>query len=352
MSESSLVLSEVHGPVGHIILNRPEALNSLNLEMVRAMHGQLAQWAEDEAIKAVILRGNGERAFCAGGDIRSLYDSFLAEDGMYVDFFVEEYALDEFIHNYPKPFIALMHGYVLGGGMGLVQGASVRVVSEKARLGMPEVGIGYFPDVGGSYFLPRLPHKFGYWMGITGQHVNAADSLAVELADVFISSHNFAAFSQALAQADWSQGSAEAVVSQVVEDFAEPLPEDVKETVHLPLIKKHFGHSSVQQIVASLEAEEEQKAWAQNTLKVMRSRSPLAMAVTLSLLRHGESLTLRQCFDLEIHLDKQWFSKGNIMEGVRALIVDKDKNPQWEPATIEEVEDAQVAAFFSDFTPQ
>src|SRR5690625_3907457 len=152
MTQTNLVLTETHGAVGHLVLNRPEALNSLNLEMVRAMQQQLNAWAEDDAIKAVVLRANGDRAFCAGGDIRSLYDSYFADDGMYVDFFKEEYALDEFIHQYPKPFIALMHGYVLGGGMGLVQGASVRIVSEKARLGMPEVAIGYFPDVGGSYF--------------------------------------------------------------------------------------------------------------------------------------------------------------------------------------------------------
>lgn len=352
MTQTNLVLTETHGAVGHLILNRPEALNSLNLEMVRAMQQQLSAWAEDDGIKAVVLRANGERAFCAGGDIRSLYDSYLADDGMYVDFFEEEYALDECIHQYPKPFIALMHGYVLGGGMGLVQGASVRVVSEKARLGMPEVAIGYFPDVGGSYFLPRLPHSFGYWMGVTGQHINAADSLAVELADEFMSTANFAAFCDALAAANWEQGSAEEVVSQVVNDFAETFPEDVQESVRLAAIKKHFSHSTLREVVASLEAETEQQDWAQDTLKVMHSRSPLAMSVTLSLLRHGANLNLNQCFALELHLDKQWFSQGNIVEGVRALIVDKDKNPQWEPATIAAVTDEQVAAFFSDFNPQ
>lgn len=351
MTNTDLVLTEVQGAVGHLILNRPDALNSLNLEMVRALQQQLTAWATDDAIKAVVLRANGERAFCAGGDIRSLYDSHLADDGMYVDFFEEEYALDEFIHEYPKPFIALMHGYVLGGGMGLVQGASVRIVSEKARLGMPEVAIGYFPDVGGSYFLPRLPHSFGFWMGLTGQHINAADSLAMELADVFISTVNFASFCDELAAADWEQGTAHEVVSQVVDDFSETFPEDVKDSVHLPAIKKHFSHSTLHEVVASLEADTENQEWAQNTLQVMRTRSPLAMAVTLSLLRHGATLTLSQCFALELHLDKQWFDKGNIVEGVRALIVDKDKNPQWQPATIEAVDNQQVATFFSAFDP-
>lgn len=352
MTQTELVLAEVQGSVGHLILNRPDALNSLNLEMVRALQKQLTAWAVDDTIKAVVLRANGERAFCAGGDIRSLYDSYLAKDDRYVAFFEEEYALDLFIHEYPKPFIALMHGYVLGGGMGLVQGASVRIVSEKARLGMPEVAIGYFPDVGGSYFLPRLPHRFGYWMGITGQHVNAADSLAMELADVFISQHSFVDLLEALAQANWETGSAEEVVSNIIDDFAETLPEDIEVAQRAIQINQHFRHASLTEILASLATETEHKTWAQNTIDLIRSRSPLATAVTLSLLRHGERLSLPQCFALEIHLDKQWFSKGNIMEGVRALIVDKDKNPQWQPATIEAVEDSQVAAFFTGFQPE
>src|SRR5699024_9917981 len=153
--------------------------------------------------------------------------------------------------------------------------------------GMPEVAIGYFPDVGGSYFLPRLPHNFGYWMGVTGQHINAADSLAVELADEFMSAANFPAFCDALAAADWEQGSAEEVVSQVVSDFAETFPEDVEESVHAVVIKKHFSHSTLHEVVASLEAETEQREWAQNTLNLMRTRSRLAIAVTRSEERRG-----------------------------------------------------------------
>jgi len=345
---SNFILTEVHQQVGHLILNRADSLNSLNLDMVRDLQQHLDAWAADDNIKAVVLRANGERAFCAGGDIRSLYDSHAVNDGMYVTFFEEEYALDQFIHEYPKPIIALMHGYVLGGGMGLVQGADFRIVSEKARLGMPEVAIGYFPDVGGSYFLPRLPHHFGFWMGVTGQHINAADSLAVGLADHYMSTDKFADFLSALSAADWSKP-AQKVVAEVVANFAEAAPSDTQQAQQQALIEKHFSLASIPAIIASLESETEAQEWAQNTIDTMRSRSPLAMALTLAMLQKGATLSLSDCFALELHLDKQWFDKGDIVEGVRALIVDKDKNPQWQPASIEAVSEEQIAAFFADF---
>lgn len=345
---SDLILTEVHQQVGHLILNRPDALNSLNLDMVRALQQHLDAWAKDDNIKAVVLRAEGERAFCAGGDIRSLYDSHLANDGMYVTFFEEEYALDQYIHEYPKPFIALMHGYVLGGGMGLVQGASVRIVSERTRLGMPEVAIGYFPDVGGSYFLPRLPQHFGFWMGVTGQHINAADSLAVGLADYYLNTAKFDAFLAALSAADWA-GDAHEIVARIVAEHAESAPTDTEHAEQLALISKHFNQATVADIIASLENETEAAEWAQANMNVMRSRSPLAMATTLTMLHTGAKLSLSECFALELHLDRQWFSKGNIVEGVRALIVDKDKNPQWDPPTIEAIDEEQVAEFFVGF---
>lgn len=159
------VLAEVRNHIGHLTLNRPAGLNAITLDMVRLLQQQLDAWATDANVHAVVLRGAGEKAFCAGGDIRSLYDSFKSGDTLHEDFFVEEYALDLTIHHYRKPVLALMDGFVLGGGMGLVQGADLRVVTEKSRLAMPEVAIGYFPDVGGSYFLPRIPGELGIYLG-------------------------------------------------------------------------------------------------------------------------------------------------------------------------------------------
>ena len=182
------VLAEVRNHIGHLTLNRPAGLNALTLDMVRTLQRQLDAWAQDPQVHAVVLRGAGEKAFCAGGDIRSLYDSFKNGDTLHQDFFVEEYALDLAIHHYRKPVLALMDGFVLGGGMGLVQGADLRVVTEKSRLAMPEVGIGYFPDVGGSYFLPRIPGELGIYLGVSGVQIRAADALYCGLADWYLDS--------------------------------------------------------------------------------------------------------------------------------------------------------------------
>ena len=186
------VLAEVRNHIGHLTLNRPAGLNAITLQMVRSLSAQLQAWAEDPQVYAVVLRGAGDKAFCAGGDIRSLYDSFKNGDTLHQDFFVEEYALDLAIHHYRKPVVALMDGFVLGGGMGLVQGADLRVVTERSRLAMPEVAIGYFPDVGGSYFLPRIPGELGIYLGVTGVQIRAADALYCGLADWYLESNKLA----------------------------------------------------------------------------------------------------------------------------------------------------------------
>lgn len=197
-SSQDSVLAEVRNHIGHLTLNRPAGLNAITLDMVRSLSAHLRAWAEDAQVHAVVLRGAGEKAFCAGGDIRSLYDSFKGGDTLHEDFFVEEYALDLAIHHYRKPVLALMDGFVLGGGMGLVQGADLRVVTERSRLAMPEVAIGYFPDVGGSYFLPRIPGELGIYLGVTGVQIRAADALYCGLADWYLDSARLAELDQKL----------------------------------------------------------------------------------------------------------------------------------------------------------
>ena len=343
------VLIEVRNRVGYLTLNRPAGLNAVTLEMVRMLHCQLQQWADDQDVVAVVLRGAGEKAFCAGGDIRSLYDSYKSGDSLHREFFEEEYALDQYIHAYIKPLMALMNGFVLGGGMGLVQGASLRVISERTRMGMPEVGIGYFPDVGGSYFLSRLPNNLGIYMGLTGNHVNAADALYAGLADYSVPHEQFAELERCLDQQDWSMPPLQALTNLLVSMGCTELP-DAPFKALFPAIEKHFAHDSVAAIRQALAAEEhpEYRDWAAETLKVIDSRSPLSVSVTLEMLRRGRTLSLADCFAMELHLDRQWFDKGDIIEGVRALIVDKDKNPRWNPPTLEEVTPARVAAFFAD----
>ncbi|MER2100230.1 MAG: enoyl-CoA hydratase/isomerase family protein, partial [Pseudomonas qingdaonensis] len=199
------VLATVRNHVGHLTLNRPAGLNALTLPMVRQLQQQLDAWAVDPQVHAVVLRGEGPKGFCAGGDIRSLHDSFKAGDSLHRDFFVEEYALDLCIHHYRKPIVALMDGFTLGGGMGLAQGAELRVVTERSRLAMPETGIGYFPDVGGSYFLSRIPGELGTYLGVSGVQIQAADALYCGLADWHIDSARLSTLDERLNTLKWSE---------------------------------------------------------------------------------------------------------------------------------------------------
>lgn len=351
MSESS-VLAEVRNQVGHLTLNRPADLNAVDLEMVRKLQQQLEAWQEDDAVRVVVLRATGERAFCAGGDIRGMHESFNAGDGEYLVFFEEEYALDLLIHTYPKPFLALMDGFVLGGGMGLAQGASHRVLSEHARMGMPETAIGYFPDVGGSYFLPRLGEALGNYLGITGAHIRAADALYTGLADYCVKRDDFAQLDRALDSQAWSD-QAEHELNRILQTHA-VTDLSAGEIQNLrAAIDKHFAHETVREIRNSLANENnpDYQDWVDRTLASIDAKSPLAMEVTQELLRHGAELSLPDCFRLELHLDRQWFEEGDIMEGVRALIIDKDKTPKWNPPRLEDVSRARVERFFEGFSP-
>ncbi|NLY14101.1 MAG: enoyl-CoA hydratase/isomerase family protein [Gammaproteobacteria bacterium] len=353
LDNPALVLTEVRNRVGHLTLNRVSAFNAINLEMVRLIQTQLDDWAADDQVVAVVLRANGDKAFCAGGDIRELYNNAKEGNTGNETFFSEEYALDQWIHAYPKPFIALIDGLTLGGGMGLVQGASFRIVTEKARLGMPEVSIGFFPDVGGSYFLSRLPGEVGTYMGVSGNPVGAADALQVGLADWFLHAEQISELDRCLDNMQWGHSSQEAIRS-LLNTLASKRASGAKLTTVRAAIDQHFAKDSVAEIIASLKSETDStiKQWSEELLATLATRSPIAMATTLAMLRRGKKLSLADCFRLEYHLGKQWFTKGDFMEGVRALIIDKDKNPQWQPATIEALDPAKIDELFAGFQAQ
>ncbi|GLZ88542.1 crotonase [Metapseudomonas resinovorans] len=344
------ILASVRNRVGHLTLNRPAGLNALTLPMVRQLHRHLWAWELDPDIVAVVIRGAGEKAFCAGGDIRMLYESHVAGDNQHQVFLEEEYALDEYLHNYAKPVLALLDGFVLGGGMGLAQAASLRVITERTRMGMPEVGIGFFPDVGGSYFLPRLPGELGIYLGVTGGQVRAADALYVGLADYCLPSERIGELDQALDNLKWSYAPRENLAQLLGCLAAERIPGSELKALR-PAIDRHFALPDISAIRQSLLAEDcaEYSDWAEETVRVLDSRSPLAMAVTLELLRRGRHLPLGDCFALELHLDDQWFDKGDLIEGIRALIIDKDKTPRWNPPTLADLTQQQVLSFFSGF---
>ncbi|NER61760.1 enoyl-CoA hydratase/isomerase family protein [Pseudomonas sp. MAFF212428] len=341
------VLAEVRNHIGHLTLNRPAGLNALTLAMVRQLQQQLDAWAIDTDVRAVVLRGEGPKGFCAGGDIRSLYDSFKAGDSLHRDFFVEEYALDLCIHHYRKPVMALMDGFTLGGGMGLAQGAELRVVTERSRLAMPETGIGYFPDVGGSYFLSRIAGELGVYLGVAGVQIHAADALYCGLADWYVESGRLSALDARLDSLKWSDHPLKDLQGVLAKLGTQALDNPPLATLR-PAIDHFFALPDVASIMEQLQAVTvaDSRDWALKTADLLATRSPLAMAVTLEMLRRGRQLSLEDCFAMELHLDRQWFEHGDLIEGVRALIIDKDKQPQWNPACVAALSRARVDQFF------
>ncbi|SET40900.1 Enoyl-CoA hydratase/carnithine racemase [Marinobacter segnicrescens] len=340
------VIVEVRGRYGYLTLNRPKGLNALTLGMVQAIHRQLDSWAGDDAVEAVVFLGAGDKAFCAGGDIRALYDSYQSGDTLHRVFFEEEYSLDQAIHQYPKPVLSVMNGIVMGGGMGVAQGASLRIVSDRAKLAMPETGIGYFPDVGATYFLGRLPGRLGEYLAVTGTQLNAADAIYAGLADLYIPEGALENLGSALAGA--VAGSDEAVKAGLGDLQGDPGKSRL--ATLQPAIDEHFAKADLKAVRDSLRQEQrpEFADWARDTLKAIEGRSPIGMAVALELVRRGRDLSLPQAFELELALDYLWFDKGDIVEGIRALIVDKDKSPQWRVPSIDDLKPEQVSVFFDE----
>jgi enoyl-CoA hydratase/carnithine racemase len=343
------ILCENRNHVAIVTLNRPAALNALSLDMIRALRTLLRRCADDSGVHAILLRGSGEKAFCAGGDIRALYDSFKNAGSLHREFFRAEYPLDYLLYSYPKPYIVLMDGITMGGGMGLSQASTLRIVGDRTRIAMPEVGIGLFPDVGASYFLSRLPGSLGLYVALTGIQVRGVDALYTRLADVYLPAAAIAALLDDLDALAWTDDANGDVRRFVHDRAAQGLPAPSLSVLR-PAIDTHFSHDSVAGILASLDAETraEFADWAQQTAKLMRTRSPTMMSVTLRQLELGKSMSLADCFRMELGMVEQCFEQGDFIEGVRALIVDKDNTPRWTPSSLADVTTAQVDAFFRE----
>jgi enoyl-CoA hydratase/carnithine racemase len=344
---SEYIHSSVSNGTGLIVLDRPKALNSLSLEMVRAITRVLLDWRGDDSVAAVLVRSSSEKAFCAGGDIRFFHDVGRATpqggSALLEDFFTEEYSLNHLVHFYPKPYIALMDGVVMGGGMGIAQGG-VRIVTDKTKMAMPEVNIGLFPDVGGSYFLSRAPGALGYYLGVTGVTINAADALYAGLADHYAPLADRATLDALLTTTPGAQlRDAIATYAAAHDAGASMLAAD------RATIDRHFSAGSVPAIVASLQADNSE--FAAKTLQVMATRSPLMMSVTHELIKRGAALDVAGCLRMERTLVRRNFENGEVIEGVRALVIDKDNQPQWRPATLAEVTEDMVQAMFQPVWP-
>lgn len=369
MSETALtneVLLEVRGGVGFITLNRPKAMNALSLEMVRALTASLLVWQADEHIHAVAIRGSNKEGpfgnFCAGGDIRYFHTAALAGDPSLEDFFTEEYALNHLIQTYPKPYISFLDGVVMGGGMGICQGSAwtheagrgtIRWVTERTKMAMPETHIGLFPDVGGGYFLSHCPGSSGEWLGLTGEVIGAATAVAVGLADYVMDVDRQLHAWTALGDIDWS--SQEPLGSWIAMFSVANSAENTWPSAQIDAI---FSRKTVSEILQCLD--DDPSEWARNTAATLRKRSPLMLCVVLEHIRRARSMDLADELRMERDMVRHCFAPRHLgrtavqsetVEGVRALVIDKDHQPRWNPAQLDLVTPEMVAPFFESPWP-
>lgn len=333
------ILFEAAGGVGLVTLNRPHALNALTLAMVRALDAQLRVWVGDPDVRCVVVQGAGERAFCAGGDIRALYDSGKSKsDTLTADFYREEYRLNRLIKRYPKPYVALIDGVVMGGGVGVSVHGSHRIATERTLFAMPETGIGLFPDVGGSYFLPRCPGRIGFYLGLTGARIKAADCLYAGIAT------HYAPFAELDSLIGALRKDAGNAVTDVVARFVVP-PGTAPLEQNRDGIDRCFTEVSIEAIQAALEADGSE--WAKDARSAMGEKAPICEKVALRQLERGRTISFEDCMVMEFRLSQRAMAAHDFYEGVRAAVIDKDRAPKWRPASLAEVSDADVEAWFA-----
>jgi enoyl-CoA hydratase len=330
------IIIETIGRCGAITLNRPAALNSLDLAMVRAIAEALDLFENDAAVRCVLIRGAGERAFCAGADIRALYQ--LGKAGRrdaQLDFFRAEYRLNRRIKRYPKPIVALAEGIVMGGGAGLSVHAAHCVAGEALDFAMPEAGIGFFPDVGATFFLPRLPGRFGAYLALTGARIGCGDALALGLASVHVPSSRHAALTQRLID---GEDAAAAIGAE-----ARPAPASAL-IERRPFIDRCFGAATVAEIAAKIEAED--GAFARETRAALATKSPTSLAIALRQVQIGAGLGIDEALRTEFRIASRILKGSDYYEGVRAAIIDKDRRPRWRPADLDAASEADIDPYF------
>lgn len=316
------VIVERQGAIGRLRLNRPRALNSLNRTMIRAIAAALTEFERDPEIAAVLVTGEGERGLCAGGDIRMIYESGRERPEEGAQFWREEFIVNSRISAYSKPYIAIMDGIVMGGGVGVSSHGSHRIVTERTRFAMPETGIGYFTDVGATWLLPRAPGEFGTYLGLTGRDIGAAAVIHARLADSFVPSERIGELIASLS----ASATADDVSAAIRAVSSEPPASALLD--HLSVIDRCFAFDAVEEILAALE--KDGSDFAGETLELLKTRSAISLKLTLSLLRAGRSsATLNECLEREYAATLAMLSNPDFYEGVRAAVIDKDRNPKW-----------------------
>ncbi|MUL45777.1 enoyl-CoA hydratase/isomerase family protein [Mycobacterium sp. CBMA293] len=340
MAENEDILVNVENGVGVVTLNRPKAINSLNHVMVTGLADALAVWEHDDSVRAVLLTGAGERGLCAGGDVVALYHSAKAGDDNARNFWHDEYLLNAHIGHFAKPYVSLMDGIVMGGGVGVGAHGNIRVVTEKTKLGMPEVGIGFIPDVGGTYLLSRAPGQLGLHAALTGAPFSGADAIALGFADHYVLQENLPAFRDLVI----SDGPDAALTKYAIEPPASEL------VAQRHWVDDCYAAETVEEILANLRGHDAGPAG--DAANLISTRSPIALTVTLEAVRRAAKLsTLEDTLVQEFRVSVASAKSHDFVEGIRAQLVDKDRNPQWSPATLADCTAADVDAYFVSADP-
>ena len=347
MMDSDEILLDHEGGLGIVTLNRPKALNALTLGMYRVFDPQLVRWGADPSVQALMVRGAGDRAFCAGGDVRAIYDARHDAKGpgdYKADFFREEYCLIQRVHRFPKPYIALVDGIAMGGGCGVSINGSHRIATERTVFAMPEVHIGLFPDVGASRFLNLCPGRVGVYLALTGMRVRAADALHCGFATHYVPQARVGELTAALATLDWRPERAREQVDGVLARFAAD-PGPARLPALQPAIDRCFGAGSAEAIVAALEHEPGE--WAKEALAAITRASPLSLKITFRQLQLGRGMNVEQALALEYRMTQHVMAGHDFFEGIRAALVDKDQRPRWQHASLAAVTAAEVESYFA-----
>lgn len=344
--EQNILFSSNQNGLAEITLNRPKAINSLTYDMLEPLKEKLIEWEKNPEIKVIILKGAGEKGFCAGGDMKTLYDAGQNGDAIKKgdQFFNLEYEVDQLIYDFSKPIVACLDGIVMGGGVGLAYGASHRIVTERTKWAMPEMNIGFFPDVGAAYFLNQAPGKIGRYLALTSAVINGAEALYIQAADYFLSQKNLSNFVEELKTTNWHPLPPEKTLKQLIDKYVSNPTDKGDLKGFQNEIDEHFRFDSIEEIVASLL--NGTSPFASDTAKEISSKSPVSLKVTLKQLIDGEGKSLSECLDTDLVIAKNFMTHDDFFEGVRSVLIDKDHTPVYEYNNINDVPEELVNQFF------